>query len=95
MNLDRKNGIIMAYECLTIPIIDCLHYIFFCYGKKFRCDICNKRFNYKLDLVDHIKYTHSEIFVFVDKSVDFMNTGSVNSMNTGSIHLRIKNNKDI
>lgn len=69
----------MAFECLTIPLFDCFHYICFCFGfgKKFRCDICNKRFKHKIYLAEHIKHSHPEIFVF----------------NILSINSEIKNNK--
>ena len=81
MNL---NNFWIAYECLTTPLFDFLNNI--CFGKKFRCDICNQRFKYKSDLAEHIRYYHSEIFVFVDNIQD------VNTMDTLSIHSRIKHN---
>jgi hypothetical protein len=84
MNL---NNFWMAFECLTIPLFDCFHYICFCFGKKFRCDICNKRFKHKLHMAEHIRHSHSEIFVFVDTLHD------VNTMDILSINSRIKNNK--
>ncbi len=68
----------MAFECLTIPLFDCLYNVFFCFGKKFRCDICNQRFKYKYHLAEHIKYSHSEIFVFVEK---FQELETLNTMN--------------
>jgi hypothetical protein len=81
MNL---NNFWMAFECLTTPLFDCLHNVFFCFGKKFRCDICNQRFKYKYHLAEHIKYSHSEIFVFVEK---FQELETLNTMN-----IHIKNN---
>ena len=64
MNL---NNFWMAFECLTTPLFDCLYKVFFCFGKKFRCDICDQRFKHKINLVEHIRLSHSEIFVFVEK----------------------------
>ena len=81
MNL---NNFWMAYQCLTTPLFDCLHNVFICFGKKFRCDICNQRFKHKFNLAEHIKYSHSEIFVFVEK---FQNLKTLNTMN-----IHIKNN---
>jgi hypothetical protein len=75
MNL---NNFWMAFECLTTPLFDCLYKVFFCFGKKFRCDICNQRFKYKYLLAEHIKYSHSEIFVFVEK---FQELETLNTMN--------------
>ncbi len=72
----------MAFECLTIPLFDCLYNVFFCFGKKYRCDICNLRFKYKYHLAEHIKYSHSEIFVFVEK---FQELERLNTMN---VHLK-------
>ena len=74
----------MAFGCLTTPLIDCFHRIFFCFGKKFRCDICNQRFKNKSILAEHIKYIHSEIFVFVEK---YQEKKTLNTMN-----IHIKNN---
>ena len=72
----------MGFECLTMPLFDCLYFFYF--GKKFRCDICNQRFKHKFDLAEHIRYYHSEIFVFVEKIQD------LETLNTMNIH--IKNN---
>ena len=70
----------MAFECLTTPLFDCLHNVFFCFGKKFRCDICNQRFKHKINLSEHIKISHSEIFVFVEKLQE------LKTLNTMSVH---------
>ena len=72
----------MAYECLITPLFDCLYNIFFCFGKKFRCDICNQRFKHKYNLVEHIRLYHSEIFVFVEKLQE------LETLNTMDIHLK-------
>lgn len=77
MNL---NNFWIAYECLTIPLFDCLY---FCFGKKFRCDICNQRFKYKINLSEHIKISHSEIFVFVEKLQELE---TLKTLNTMSVH---------
>jgi len=79
MNL---NNIWMAFECLITPLLDCLCRLFFCFGKKFRCDICNKRFKHKSLLAEHIKYYHSEIFVFVEKYHE------LETLNTMDIHIK-------
>ena len=73
----------MAFECLTTPLFDCLYKVFFCFGKKFRCDICNQRFKHKINLVEHIRLSHSEIFVFVEK---FQELETLNTSNTMNIH---------
>ncbi len=73
----------MAFECLTTPLFDCLYKVFFCFGKKFRCDICNQRFKHKINLVEHIRLSHSEIFVFVEK---FQELETLNTLNTMNIH---------
>lgn len=75
----------MAFECLTTPLFDCLH---FCFGKKFRCDICNQRFKHKFDLAEHIRYYHSEIFVFVEKYQELETLNTLNTLNTMDIHLK-------
>lgn len=72
----------MAFECLTTPIFDCIFNVFFCFGKKFRCDICNKRFKHRSLLAEHIKYSHSEIFVFVEKYQE------LETLNTMDVHCK-------
>ncbi len=100
ININNKSNIEMACECLTIPFIDCLHYIFFCCGKKFRCDICNTRFKHKLHLAEHIKYAHPEIFSF-NETLNLQAPKPIHSMNRnnntnsgfdkeGSVYLRIR-----
>jgi len=75
------NNFWMAFECLTMPLFDCIYFI--CFGKKFRCDICNQRFKHKINLVEHIRLSHSEIFVFVEK---FQELETLNTLNTMNIH---------
>ena len=75
----NKSNIRLAYECLIIQFIDCLNYIFICYYKKYKCDICYNRFKNKICLSKHIRYSHPEIFSFTESN-DIENPISVHSM---------------
>lgn len=89
MTLDNKSSIELACECFTTPFIDCLHYVFYCCGKNFRCDICNTRFKDRHHLVDHLKESHSEIFNF--RNTINLKTSKPTDLNNGSVHIRIRN----
>ena len=65
----NKSTIRLACECLINPFIDCLSYIFICYYKKYRCDICYNRFKNKICLSKHIRYSHPQIFSFKESYV--------------------------
>jgi hypothetical protein len=80
INSNNNSNIYMACECLIIPVMDCLHYIFFCYGKKFRCGICNTRFKHRCQRAEHIRNKHREIFNFKDSHY-LESPKPVNSMN--------------
>lgn len=52
------------FKCIFEPISDLFHTIFFCCGKRFRCQICGIRYIYLNQLSKHIKDKHNEIFSF-------------------------------
>ena len=54
----------MIFTCICEPMGDFFHTIFFCCGKRFRCQICGIRFKHLSQLSRHIKDEHDEIFSF-------------------------------
>lgn len=92
---NNKNNFSQAFDCLTTPLCDCLNWIFFCCGKKYRCDICNCRFRLSNELSRHIRDVHSEIFSFKDEfTVKTKKPTHIferqNYMNDQSVYLRVK-----
>lgn len=54
----------MAFRCVCDPLSDLVHIMFFCCGKKHRCQICGIRFKNISRLSKHIRDDHKEIFSF-------------------------------
>lgn len=54
----------MAFKCVCVPVSDLFHNLFFCCGKRHKCQICSTRFKSISGLSTHIRNDHREIFSF-------------------------------
>ncbi len=52
------------FKCICEPCVTGFYYICCCFKKKYKCDICESRFQTKHQLASHIRKSHSEIYAW-------------------------------
>ena len=65
MKFYQLNSIYQIFTCICDPVISGIYWICgCCFINKFKCEICNTRFNSKTNLARHIRESHSEIYAW-------------------------------
>ena len=65
MKSQQTNSVYQVFTCICDPIVTFIYWVCGCYfTNKFKCEICEQRFNSKTNLAYHIRELHKEIYAW-------------------------------
>lgn len=65
MKSQSTDKVYQMFSCVCDPIVSCIYWVCgCCFSNKYKCEICDTRYNSKTNLACHIRESHSEIYAW-------------------------------